>query len=193
MIQTIEKRIPAPSDTAGASEPVGEGEIAPFNSLPPYKKAVIQIAGSLSNLVAGSIFMVAATMMIKGLGVIDATAAVVGLTRMVVYETFTVLIHCNVSGISGPVGAAAVTRDIMAKGLWPMVGFAGLLSFSMGVMNLMPVPGFDGWHICMAGIEAVQGKPLSGKFQAMAGAAGFAVVVALLVVVTYHDIIRAFG
>ena len=167
----------------------GEEGTADFESLPPGNKAAILIAGSLFNLVAGACLMVSAIMAIKGLCFLDATAAVISLAGMVVKETFSALLHCDLSGFSGPVGAAGITRDVMAKGLWPLVGFAGLMSFSMGIMNLLPVPGFDGGHVVLAGIEAVRGRPLSGRFQALAGAASFAVVVVLMVAVTCHDVI----
>jgi len=179
------------SDPAATAWETSEEGTAAFKYLPSGKKAVILVAGSLVNLVAGACLMVPAVMMVKGLGILDGAAAVMGLMGIVVYETFSALLHCDLSGFSGPVGAAGLTRDVMVKGLWPMVGFAGLLSSSMGIMNLLPVPGFDGWHICLAGIEAVRGRPLSDKWHAMAGAAGFAVVVVLMVAITYHDIIRA--
>jgi membrane-associated protease RseP (regulator of RpoE activity) len=164
-----------------------------FECLPPCKKAIILVAGSLVNLVAGACLMVAAIMAIKGLGFLNAATAIVELMGMVFSETFSALLHCNVSGVVGPVGAAGITRDVLSKGVWPLVGFVGLMNFSVGIMNLLPVPGFDGWHVMLAAIEAARGKPLSGRFQALAGATGFAVIVALMVVVTYRDIVRTFG
>jgi regulator of sigma E protease len=176
------------SGTDGTTEPVQEDNTEAFEDLPPCKKAIILVAGSLVNLVAGACLMVATIMITKGLDFLEATTAVTGLMGMVIKETLSALTNCNVNGIVGPVGAAGITRDVLARGLWPLVGLSGLMSISVGIMNLLPVPGFDGWHLGMAGIEAATGKPLSGRFQAMACAAGFAVVVVLMVVVTYHDV-----
>jgi membrane-associated protease RseP (regulator of RpoE activity) len=161
-----------------------------FESLSPNKKAIILVAGSAVNLVAGFLLMVVALVAVRGLGYIDAAAAVFGMMRMIVCEVFLSLVHLDVSGVSGPVGAAVVAREVMTKGFWPMVGFIGLMSFSVGIMNLLPVPGFDGWHVLLAGIEAVRGKPFSRRFQVVAGAAGFLVIVALMVAVAYHDVTR---
>lgn len=170
----------------------GDTEVdeAVFEELSPGEKTAILAAGSAVNLVAGFTLMVAALMAVRGLGLINSSAAVLGMMRMIVSAVFSSLVHLDVSGVSGPVGTAVVARDVMMKGLWPLVGFSGLLNFSVGIMNLLPVPGFDGWHVTLAGIEAVRGKPFSGRFHAVAGAAGFVFIVALMVAVTINDVTR---
>lgn len=163
---------------------------AVFESLSPSKKAIIMFAGCAVNLVAGALLMVAALMVVRGLGFLDAAVAVLGMIETIIIETSSALVHADVSGVIGPVGAAVIARDIVLKGLWPLVGFAGLMSYSVGLMNLLPVPGFDGWHVCLAGIEAVRGMPFGRKFHAVAGAVSFVFVFVLMVAVTYHDVTR---
>jgi regulator of sigma E protease len=165
-----------------------EDDGAVFDGLLPSHKAVILVAGSLFNLFTGFLLLVAALMAVRGLGLIDSSKAALELMGQVVSETFSALVYLNFHGVIGPVGAAVVASEVMKQGLWPMVGFAGLMSFSVGIMNLLPVPGFDGWHVVLAGIEAVRGKPFNGRFHALAGAAGFVVIVVLMVAVTFLDV-----
>ena len=81
-----------------------------FQSLSPYKKAAVLVAGSLSNLVVGALLMLAAIMTIKGLGALDAATAVLGLMGMIAGETFSTLVHLDLSGIVGPVGMAGIVH-----------------------------------------------------------------------------------
>lgn len=161
-----------------------------FQSLPPYNKAAVLVAGSLCNLVVGALLMLAAIMTIKGLGALDAATAVLGLMGMIAGETFSTLVHLDLSGIVGPVGMAGIVHQAMSKGIWPLVGIAGLMSVSVGVTNLLPIPGFDGWHIALTGVEAVRRQRLSWRFHALATVAGYAGIMALIVAITYHDSLR---
>lgn len=161
-----------------------------FDTLSPGQKGVVLAAGSLFNLVAGACLMVAAIMAVRGLGLLDSLLLVWSLLGDIVVEIARIVIQGDVGAISGPVGTAAVSGKLMAKGFWPMVGFTGLMSVSIGLMNLLPVPGCDGWHLLLAGVEAVRGKPLGRRFQAVAGAVGFVGITVLMVMVTYHDVLR---
>jgi regulator of sigma E protease len=161
-----------------------------FEELSPHQKAAILVAGSLANLVAGATLMVAATMGLKGLGMVDAVASVLDVMAMMARETVHTLVHLHLGGIVGPVGAAGFVHQAMVKGAWQLVGIVGIMSCSVGATNLLPVPGFDGWHIAMTGVEAMRGRRLSWQFQAVANLAGYTGILALLVATTYHDVIR---
>lgn len=161
-----------------------------IEELPPGSKAALIVAGSGCNLVTGVVMLVAAVMGYKGLDFVDACTDVLNMVAMVATESVRMLGNLNVSGIAGPVGMATLTHQVMAKGFWAMMGFTGLLSVSVGMMNLLPIPGFDGWHLVITGIETVMGRPMSRRFQCVAGVVGFTVVVVLMVMVTYRDILN---
>lgn len=161
-----------------------------IDELPPGRKAAIIVAGTGCNLVTGIVVLVAAVMGYKGLDIVDACAEVMHMVAMVATESVRILWNLDLKGITGPVGMAGITHQVIAKGVWAMVGFTGLLSVSVGLMNMLPIPGFDGWHLLITGIEVVMGRPMSRRFQCVAGAVGFAVVVVLMVVVTYRDILN---
>jgi regulator of sigma E protease len=67
---------------------------------------------------------------------------------------------------------------------------AAVLSVSIGLLNLFPVPLLDGGHLLFYAIEAIRGKPLSERAQEMGFRIGFAMVVMLMIFATYNDIIH---
>jgi regulator of sigma E protease len=69
---------------------------------------------------------------------------------------------------------------------------AAVLSVSIGLLNLFPVPLLDGGHLLFYMIEAARGKPLSERAQEMGFRIGFAIVVMLMVFATYNDIVHLF-
>ena len=67
---------------------------------------------------------------------------------------------------------------------------AAVLSVSIGLLNLFPVPLLDGGHLLFYGIEAVRGKPLSERAQEVGFRIGFAIVVMLMIFATFNDILH---
>src|SRR6266702_8410488 len=114
-----------------------------FDELSPGRKAAILIAGAGINLVSGPSLLVIGIMGHKGLGFLDAGTMVLQMMGMVATESVRILGCLDVKGIVGPVGMAGVTHEVMGKGIWPIVGLSGLMSVSVGLMNLLPIPGFD--------------------------------------------------
>ena len=70
---------------------------------------------------------------------------------------------------------------------------AGLLSASIGLLNLFPIPLLDGGHLLFYGIEFLRGRPLSERAQEFGFRVGFAIVVMLMIFATYNDIVHMFG
>ncbi len=96
--------------------------------------------------------------------------------------------------LSGPIGIAQVSgkmaQAITKVGLWPFGNLIALLSISIGMLNLMPIPLLDGGHLLFLGIEALQGRALNERTQEYAFRVGLAVVCTLMVFSTYNDIAR---
>jgi len=96
----------------------------------------------------------------------------------------------SVKNLSGPITIAKVADSSVSNGLQAFIGFLALLSVSLGVLNLLPIPILDGGHILFYGIEAIRGKALSEKTQLMALQVGMALLMSLMVIAFYNDISR---
>jgi regulator of sigma E protease len=73
-------------------------------------------------------------------------------------------------------------------GLTALIDLAGVLSISVGLLNLFPVPLLDGGHLLFYAVEAVRGRPLSERAQEMGFRFGLALVLMLMIFTTYNDI-----
>lgn len=96
----------------------------------------------------------------------------------------------SVKNLSGPVSIAKVAGASAQAGLEPFISFLALLSISLGVLNLLPIPMLDGGHIAFCLIEQVRGKPLSEQVQGMAIRIGMFLLLSLMLVAFYNDLAR---
>jgi len=92
--------------------------------------------------------------------------------------------------ISGVIGIAQVSGQVANFGFFPILDLAGMLSVSIGLLNLFPIPLLDGGHLLFYGIEALRGRPLSERSQEMGFRFGLAVVLFLMIFATYNDVSR---
>jgi regulator of sigma E protease len=100
----------------------------------------------------------------------------------------------TVDQLSGPVRITQVSGVVASSGgAVALLHLSAILSVSIGLINLFPVPMLDGGHLVFYAIEAVRRRPLSAKAQEMAFRVGFALVIMLFVFVTYNDIIKLAG
>ncbi len=95
--------------------------------------------------------------------------------------------------LGGPLRIAEMSGDMAQIGPYAFVWFMGALSLSLCLINLVPVPMLDGGHLLFYGIEAIRGKPLGPKAQEYGFRIGMALVLTLMVVVTWNDLLRLFG
>ncbi len=92
--------------------------------------------------------------------------------------------------LSGPITIAKVAGDSARSGVEAYLSFLALLSVSLGVLNLLPVPVLDGGHLLFYSIEWLKGSPVSDKIQGLAYQFGIVVVVSLMIFAFYNDIVR---
>jgi regulator of sigma E protease len=92
--------------------------------------------------------------------------------------------------LGGPIRIAQVSGQVASLGLSYLIHLAAVLSVSIGLLNLFPVPLLDGGHLLFYAIEAVRGKPLSERAQEVGFRIGFALVVMLMIFATYNDILH---
>lgn len=95
--------------------------------------------------------------------------------------------------LGGPLRIAEMSGDMAQIGVYAFVWFMGALSLSLCLINLLPVPMLDGGHLLFYGIEAIRGKPLGQKAQEYGFRIGMALVLTMMVVVTWNDLLRLFG
>ena len=92
--------------------------------------------------------------------------------------------------VGGPLRIAQISGQVATIGLAALIHLAAVLSISIGLLNLFPVPLLDGGHLLFYTIEAVRGRPLSIRAQEVGFRIGLALVLMLMVFATYNDILH---
>lgn len=96
----------------------------------------------------------------------------------------------GVEQMTGPIGISeAVSKT---NNMFEFIYMLALISLSLGVTNLLPIPALDGGKIVLLAIEAIRRKPLSSKLEINIQLIGFSILIALSLYVTYNDILRIF-
>jgi regulator of sigma E protease len=98
----------------------------------------------------------------------------------------------SVKNLSGPITIARVAGDSVRSGLPFFLGILALLSISLAVLNLLPIPILDGGHILFCLAELVRGKPLPERVQALGMQIGLFMVGGLMILALYNDVARLF-
>jgi regulator of sigma E protease len=91
--------------------------------------------------------------------------------------------------LGGPLRIAKYSGEFAAAGVSSLVLFIAVISVSVGLINLFPIPVLDGGHLLFYAIEAIQGRPLSNRVQEIGFRIGLALILALFVFVTWNDIL----
>ena len=99
----------------------------------------------------------------------------------------------STKNLSGPITIASVANDTAANGISSYISFIALLSISLGVINLLPIPMLDGGHILYYIIEILRGEPLPEKVQNFASQIGIFMLLGIMTLAIYNDIIRVIG
>ena len=92
--------------------------------------------------------------------------------------------------IGGPIGIARISGQVAELGWGALFDFIGVISVSIGLLNLFPVPLLDGGHLLFYSIEAIRGRPLSERAQEVGFRIGLAIVVLLMIFATMNDILH---
>ena len=92
--------------------------------------------------------------------------------------------------VGGPLRIAQISGQVATIGLAALIHLTAVLSISIGLLNLFPVPLLDGGHLLFYAVEAVRGRPLSERAQEVGFRIGLALVLMLMVFATYNDILH---
>jgi regulator of sigma E protease len=95
--------------------------------------------------------------------------------------------------VGGPLRIAQISGQVATIGMVALINLAAVLSISIGLLNLFPVPLLDGGHLLFYLVEAVRGRPLSERAQEMGFRIGLGLVLMLMVFATYNDILHLFA
>lgn len=92
--------------------------------------------------------------------------------------------------VAGPVGIAILTKQATELGLVYVLQFVAILSINLGIINALPFPALDGGRILFIIIEKIKRSPVSQKTEQAFHAIGFALLIALMIAVTFRDILN---
>lgn len=96
------------------------------------------------------------------------------------------------TAITGPVGMVGIVGDAYQFGFVYLLSFSALISINLAVINLFPFPALDGGRLLFLFIEKVKGSRLNPKITNMVNMIGFGVLILLMLVITYHDVVKLF-
>lgn len=95
--------------------------------------------------------------------------------------------------VTGPVGTVVVISDVTQQGgIDVYLQLLAMVSVNLGVMNLLPIPGLDGSRLLFLLVEAIRRKPVRKELEGAIHAAGFILLMGLMLVLTYRDIVQIF-
>lgn len=94
--------------------------------------------------------------------------------------------------LAGPVGIAVITGQVQKMGIIFLMQFMALISINLAIINALPFPALDGGRLLFLAIEKLRGSPVKQKYEKLAHTAGFALLILLMIVITFRDIGRFF-
>lgn len=171
-----------------------EDEGSEYLALKRWKRAVIAISGPLFNLAFAFIALYVYFVLGKGLGFSGAALAALNSIYAGVSGFIGLFIGSGGPGLleslSGPIGIAVAAGKAAQAGAGGFLAFTGMLSLSLAIFNLMPVPSLDGGQLMTLAAEAIRRREFSPALHGAASAIGIFLFIALTIFVSYKDIYR---
>ncbi len=155
------------------------------------KKIAIVAAGAIVNIVFGLLtYLILIAVIYQDIGLaFQSTGNFIIALAESVKMIFTG--NVNISDLTGPVGISEIVSQTV--GIANYIYIIALVSISLGVTNLLPIPALDGGKILILIIEAIRRKPLKEEIEIQIQLIGFSILIALSLIVTYNDIVRVFN
>lgn len=172
-----------------------ESETIEFLKEDRWKRGIIISAGSIFNIIFAFLLLTFALLIGKNLPLNDAILSSIKTIEIVTIGTVQLIFNLfsgngSMDSLSGPVGIAVMAGKAANAGFINLIYFTGLLSLSLGILNLLPFPALDGGHLIILAIESLKRSPLSQRTYQIVGVAGISFFLILTLIATYKDILR---
>lgn len=160
-----------------------------FSKAGTFKKIGILLAGGMVNIIFGlAVYFIVISAMTNIQAGFELTIEFAKTALVSVKDLFTG--NVGVDQLTGPVGISEVV--VQTKNVSQFVYILAVISFSLGVTNLLPIPPLDGGKIVLVIIEGIMRKPIKEKVSVAIQMTGFFLIMGLAVLVTYNDVLRVF-
>ena len=160
-----------------------------FSKAGIFKKIGILLAGGMVNIIFGlAVYYIVISAMTNIQAGFELTIEFAKTALVSVKDLFTG--NVGVDQLTGPVGISEVV--VQTKNVSQFVYILAVISFSLGVTNLLPIPPLDGGKILLVIIEGIMRKPIKEKVSVAIQMTGFFLIMGLAVLVTYNDVLRVF-
>jgi regulator of sigma E protease len=167
----------------------GHNELLTVTPAPRGSKTAGQIGIAPTDVYAKLEYPLWAAPFMAAAEMVAITGATLGAIGDIFVKIFTV--GTVPAGVAGPVGIAKLTGVAVAAGPIVVLRFIAIISLSLAIFNLLPIPALDGGRLLFVGIEALRGgRKVSAKTEGAIHAAGFFALIALILVITYFDLTR---
>jgi len=103
-----------------------------------------------------------------------------------------ILGKADMSSLSGPIGIVGIVGNAANFGFVYLLSFTAMISINLAVINLIPFPALDGGRLLFLLIEKIKGSRISPKVSNTVNMVGFGLLMLLMIIITYHDIIKLF-
>ena len=118
----------------------------------------------------------------------DRTVAII--TGSLSYISRIIIGEADSSHLGGPIQIAKVSGQAAEQGWQSLLAWIALISTSIGLINLFPIPVLDGRHLVFYAFEAVRGRPLRARWQEIGNGLGLSLILLLMVFATFNDLTR---
>ncbi len=117
-------------------------------------------------------------------GLIDITVGLFTFIKQAVTGT------ADYTQVAGPIGIVGMVGDAASFGIVALLTFTAIISLNLAVINMLPIPALDGGRLVFVAIEAITGKEIPPQWAGRVNLVGFALLMLLMIAVTYNDVLR---
>jgi len=112
-------------------------------------------------------------------------------TKLIIVSLVQMITGAIKPEVAGPVGVVSMVGEVSQFGIGSLMTFAGILSINLGLINLFPIPALDGSRLVFLAFEGLRGRPIDPAKENFIHLVGFVLLMALMIIITYQDILRA--
>ncbi|HEX2591113.1 MAG TPA: RIP metalloprotease RseP [Rhizomicrobium sp.] len=172
-----------------------QGKVFTVHAMPRLMQVKDPVQGDAKVVALGVRSDPKAKLTVVKYGPLEAIGQGVSRVWLIVHGTLTTIWQmvagqADMSQLRGPVGMAGMAQKVAALSFWYLVQLAAVISVSIGLINLFPIPMLDGGHLLYYAFEAVLGRPLGERAQDVGYRLGLAAVLGLVILVTWNDLVR---